>query len=266
MVGAQSMFSGQKLEAPTRRFYHRRKLGRHVLDAPVRARQLALLDSRKFRFHLSVLQSRTEMGNRVVHPLHTARTRGVVQYHSSAVKAPPVIRIAITGVESTGKSTLTEALSAQLDGVAVHECARYDAEVIGGKVTLATLERLAREQAQACEDAVIQAMANGSACVISDTDALVLKLWGEQAYDQRPVGLERLERWSDLTLLCAPTIPWEADSLRSMPGLEDRLALHASFLDAVNTLPAHAVIDATTHEKRLDQAVRAFQNFAVNRR
>tara|TARA_B100001093_G_scaffold230004_1_gene220518 strand:- start:235 stop:783 length:549 start_codon:yes stop_codon:yes gene_type:complete len=182
------------------------------------------------------------------------------------VKASPVIRIAVTGVESTGKSTLTEALSAQLGGVAVHECARYDAEVIGGKATLATLERLAREQAQACEAAVMQAIANGAACVISDTDALVLKLWGEQAYDQRPVGLERLEKWSDLTLLCAPTIPWEADSLRSMPRLEDRQALHASYLDAVTTLPAHAVIDATTHEKRLDQAVRAFQNFAVNRR
>ncbi len=50
-----------------------------------------------------------------------------------------------------------------------------------------------------------------------------------------------------------------------MPRLEDRLALHAAYAEAAAALPAHAIIDATTHEKRLDQAVRAFQNFVVNR-
>ena len=177
-----------------------------------------------------------------------------------------VIRIAITGVESTGKTTLTEALSARLGGLAVRECARYDEEVISGKATMATLERLAQAQVDACEAAVQQAATAGAACVVSDTDALVLQLWGEHAFDRAPAGLERLEAWPDLTLLCAPTIPWEADPLRSMPRLEDRLTLHAAYAQAVAALPAHAIIDATTHEKRLDQAVRAFQNFVVTRR
>ena len=176
-----------------------------------------------------------------------------------------VICIAITGVESTGKTTLTEGLSARLGGLAVRECARYDEEVIAGKVTLATLERLAQAQAEACEAAVQQAASSGTAFVVSDTDALVLQLWGEHAFDRSPAGLERLEAWPDLTLLCAPTIPWEADPLRSMPRLEDRVALHAAYAQAVAVLPAHAIIDATTHEKRLDQAVRAFQDFVVNR-
>ena len=181
------------------------------------------------------------------------------------MNASAAIRIAITGVESTGKTTLTEALSARLGGVAVRECARYDAEVIAGKATLATLERLADAQAEACKAAVQQAAATGAACVVSDTDALVLRLWGEHAFDQAPAGLGRLEAWPDLTLLCAPTIPWEADPLRSMPRLENRLALHAAYAEAVAALPAHAIIDATAHEKRLDQAVRAFQNFVDNR-
>ena len=181
------------------------------------------------------------------------------------MNASAVIRIAITGVESTGKTTLTEALSAQLGGLAVRECARYDLEVIAGEVTMATLERLAQAQAEACKAAVQQAAAAGAACVISDTDALVLQLWGEHAFDRAPAGLEQLEAWPDLTLLCAPTIPWEADPLRSMPRLEDRVALHAVYARAVAALPAHTIIDGTTHEKRLDQAVRAFQNFLVNR-
>ena len=181
------------------------------------------------------------------------------------MNASAVIRIAITGVESTGKTTLTEALIARLGGVAVRECARYDAEVIAGKATLATLERLAQAQADACEAAAQEAGATGAACVVSDTDALVLRLWGEHAFDRASAGLQRLEAWPDLTLLCAPTIPWEADPLRSMPRLEDRLALHAAYAEAVAALPAHAIIDATAHEKRLDQAVRAFQNFVDNR-
>lgn len=189
----------------------------------------------------------------------------MVQFHSATLSAPAVIRIAVTGVESTGKTTLTEALSTRLGGLAVLECARYDAEVIAGRATLATLERLAKEQAAACEAAVHEAAATGAACVVSDTDALVLRLWGEHAFDQAPAGLERLETWPDLTLLCAPTIPWEADPLRSMPRLEDRMALHTAYAESAASLPAHAIIDATTHEKRLDQAVRAFQNFLVNR-
>ena len=181
------------------------------------------------------------------------------------MNASAVIRIAITGVESTGKTTLTKALSARLGGVAVWECARYDTEVIAGKATLATLERLAQAQADACEAAVQQAAATGVACVVSDTDALVLRLWGEHAFDRAPAGLERLEALPNLTLLCAPTILWEADPLRSMPRLEDRLALHAAYAEAAAALPAHSIIDATAHEKRLDQAVRAFQNFLDNR-
>ena len=181
------------------------------------------------------------------------------------MNASAVIRIAITGVESTGKTTLTEALSARLGGVAVRECARYDDAVIAGKATLATLEQLADTQAKACEVAVQRAGATGAACVVSDTDALVFRLWGEHAFDRAPAGLERLEAWPDLTLLCAPTIPWEADPLRSMPSLDDRLALHAAYAEAIAALPAHAIIDSTTHEKRLDQAVRAFRKFEVNR-
>ena len=50
-----------------------------------------------------------------------------------------------------------------------------------------------------------------------------------------------------------------------MPRLEDRLALHAARAEAVAVLPAHAIIDSTAHEKRLDQAVRASSNYVVNR-
>lgn len=172
-----------------------------------------------------------------------------------------VIRIAITGVESTGKTTLAKALSAALGGVFVPECARFDAEVRAGNVSLATLSRLANEQLSACRLAASQAKRDDAACVVSDTDATVLKLWGKQVYGREPEGLDELIDWPQLTLLCAPNIPWEADPLRTLPKLEDRMNLHAKYERALASMPHVAAIDALAHEKRLDQAVRAFQNF-----
>ncbi len=174
------------------------------------------------------------------------------------MNVPPIIRIAITGVESTGKTTLTRALCEELGGVAVAECARYDPEVIAGNVTMSTLERLAFEQEQACQVAVKKALAEGASCVVSDTDAIVLRIWGKHVFGSTPTGLENLETWPDLTLLCAPTIPWEDEPLRTMSRIEDRLALHASYLDAVLSLPVYAVIDGKTYKNRLDQALQAF--------
>lgn len=172
-----------------------------------------------------------------------------------------VIRIAITGVESTGKTTLAKALSATLGGVFVAECARFDAEVRAGKASLATLSRLAHEQLAACRLAVAQAERDGATCVVSDTDATVLRLWGQHVFGREPEGLDALGKWPQMTLLCAPNIPWEADPLRTLPDLEDRLSLHANYERSLAYFPQLTTIDDTGHEKRLDQAVRAFQNF-----
>lgn len=171
------------------------------------------------------------------------------------------IKIAVTGVESTGKTTLTSALAAHLGGTTVRECARFDLDVQTGQVTLATLERLADEQWEACCVAERRAKDEGLRCVVSDSDAIVLSLWGEHVFGQAPSGLEPLTSWPDLVLLCVPNIPWEKDPLRSLPNLDDRLALHDRYLAALADFPHTAVIDAQGQEKRLDQAVRAFQKF-----
>lgn len=172
-----------------------------------------------------------------------------------------VIRIAITGVESTGKTTLAKGLSTALGGLFVGECARFDAEVRAGEVSLATLSRLAQEQLAACRLALAQAERDGATCVVSDTDATVLRLWGQHVFGREPEGLDALANWPQMTLLCAPNIPWEADPLRTLPNLDDRLNLHAKYERSLASLPHVTTIDATGHEKRLDQAVRAFQNF-----
>ena len=99
-------------------------------------------------------------------------------------------RIAITGVECTGKSTLAAGLAEALDAVLIDEAARFDAEVISGRVQISTLERLGRIQFKRCLEAEVSARQTGRFHVITDTDATVLSLWAEHAWGQKLAGLE----------------------------------------------------------------------------
>ena len=173
-------------------------------------------------------------------------------------------RIAITGVECTGKSTLAAGLAEALDAVLIDEAARFDAEVISGRVQISTLERLGRIQFKRCLEAEVSARQTGRFHVITDTDATVLSLWAEHAWGQKLAGLEAFARWPQFTLLCAPTIPWVADPLRNLPLESDRWALHEKYQRQVEASGPWGLVDAATPQKRLDQAVRAFLHFASN--
>jgi len=173
-------------------------------------------------------------------------------------------RIAITGVESAGKSTLGAALAEALNAVLVEEAARKDHEVLEEKVHLGTLERLGDTQFQACLEAERHALQTGRSTIITDTDATVLTLWGEHVWGAQPKGLEAFAAWPDFTLLCAPTIPWVNDPLRSMPNASDRWALHQKYEERLRGSVPWSLVDANTPQERLDQAVRAFLKFTSN--
>jgi nicotinamide riboside kinase len=88
-------------------------------------------------------------------------------------------------------------------------------------------------------------------------------MWGRWVFDAEIPGLEGLEQWADITLICAPNIPWVADPLRSLPDLSDRQKLHQRYLDELQNRADHpwVLIDGLTQEKRLEQSVRAVQFF-----
>jgi nicotinamide riboside kinase len=99
--------------------------------------------------------------------------------------------------------------------------------------------------------------------VISDSDSTVIRFWGRWTLRAEVSGLSKLEEWADLTLLCAPNIPWEPDPLRSLPNSNDRKQLHQLYVDDLQSRKDHpwTLIDGLTHEKRLEQSVRAVQYF-----
>ncbi|MBC6994928.1 ATP-binding protein [Neolewinella lacunae] len=159
----------------------------------------------------------------------------------------PNLTIRITGPESSGKSTLARDLAWALDGVYVAEAARGYLLARQGRYTAADLPRIWEVQRRS-EDA---ARAHSPGLVVCDTGPEVIRIWAEVKYGQCPKELRQaqLERHYDLTLLCAPDLPWEPDPLREAPDQATRLALFARYREL---LPEAHVISG---EERLERAV-----------
>ena len=173
------------------------------------------------------------------------------------------IRIAITGIESTGKTTLAKALAEVLNAEKADEVARYDTRVQNETIDLHDLTRLASAQLEACYAAERRAQVAGKTVIVSDSDATVIRLWGRWTLRAEVCGLTALEEWADLTLLCAANLPWEPDPLRSLPDANDRKQLHQLYIDDLQSRKDHpwTLIDGFTQEERLEQSVRAVQSF-----
>ncbi|ALD20128.1 AAA family ATPase [Hymenobacter sp. DG25A] len=128
-----------------------------------------------------------------------------------------MIRVSLTGPESTGKTTLSQQLAAHYRTTWAPEYARAYLEKNGPQYTLADLEQIARGQLAAEEEAAAQA----SRVVFCDTDLLVIKIWSEHAFGYCPEWiLQELQRHRyDLVLLLNVDLPWEPDPLREHPNL-----------------------------------------------
>ena len=137
------------------------------------------------------------------------------------MKSKPLYRIAITGPESSGKTTLARDLAAYFRTVWVPEYSREYLESLGRRYGYEDLEPIARGQA-AGEDRYALAARRFLFC---DTDMLVMKVWAEYRFGRCPSYiLDALKnRPYDLHVLCSPGIPWEYDPLRENPGEREEL-------------------------------------------
>ncbi len=124
-----------------------------------------------------------------------------------------MIRIAVTGPESCGKTTLCEQLSKETVCVWFPEFARTYLEQRDGAYEKADLDAIALGQA-----ALWNKHARGK-LAFYDTDMTVLKVWSEYKYGTCSAVLMQLyeAQQFDHYFLCSPDIPWEADPLREHP-------------------------------------------------
>lgn len=164
------------------------------------------------------------------------------------------LRIAVVGPESSGKSTLSQALAQAINGSWVAEYVReYFAHKGSSDYELADIVAIARGQlaAEAAFDAPL---------LICDTTVLVCKIWAEVRYQHCPAELLALYHPQDyaLHLLTRPDIPWEPDPLRENPN--DRDALFDLYEADLKASGARYIIVSGDPEQRLSTALAAFHS------
>ncbi|MFC2101127.1 AAA family ATPase [Bacteroidota bacterium] len=128
-----------------------------------------------------------------------------------------LIRVAITGPESTGKTMLTEALAQHYDTVWVPEYARIYVANLNRKYTLDDIISIAKGQ-------IISEKKHESRAykfLFCDTELIVTKIWAEHSFKKCPDWiLENINKQKyDLYLLCDIDTPWVPDPQREHPKL-----------------------------------------------
>ena len=123
-----------------------------------------------------------------------------------------LLKIVLTGPESSGKTTLAKALAAHYQTVWVPEYARNYLEPLGLDYQEEDLLHIAKGQLDLEEQFANQS----KGLLFCDTGLIVLKIWSEYRFGRcHPWILEQLQhRHYDLYLLCSPDIPWHYDPLR----------------------------------------------------
>jgi len=157
-----------------------------------------------------------------------------------------LIKVAITGPESTGKSTLACTLATHYKTVWVPEYARNYLNNLNHPYTFEDVEKIAREQI-AIEDKLLT---NAKNLLICDTELIVIKIWMDYKYHLVPAWIneEIKKRYYDIYLLCDIDIPWEPDPLRENPVLRE--FFFDWFKKEINDLNGNCIIISGDQEHR----------------
>ncbi len=134
-----------------------------------------------------------------------------------------MLKVALTGPESSGKTTLTLALAKHFDVPPLLEYSRAFLDKLTRPYVEEDLVPIAKGQlAQEME------VEKGDAPLyFCDTSLLVMRVWGLYKFGRSDDQIKEmlLAHPADLYLLCRPDIAWAPDPLREHASIEDREAL-----------------------------------------
>ena len=152
-----------------------------------------------------------------------------------------LVRICVTGPESTGKTTLARRLAEWANTEWVPEAARTYAERHGATLTAEDVGPIAREHISLADAAADRARARGASMLVLDTDLLSTVVYARHYYGSLPRWVEKEERArrASLYLLCDVDVPWVADGIRDRPAARD--ALFGEFAEALERRLASVV-------------------------
>lgn len=167
-------------------------------------------------------------------------------------------RVVVIGPESTGKSTLSEALATELQTLWVPEYARAYLLERDNRYSEEDMLTMAQGQMQT-EDAAAEV---ANKLLICDTDLNVIKVWAEHKYKRCASWVleEIARRKYDLYLLTYIDISWEEDPLREHGTQHMRQYFYNIYRDIVQNSGLPWTDVRGTHEERLTTALQAIQS------
>ncbi|MFU8843998.1 MAG: AAA family ATPase [Bacteroidales bacterium] len=165
-------------------------------------------------------------------------------------------KIAITGPESTGKSTLSNQLASHYHCLWVPEFAREYLNNLNRSYGYDDILQIAKGQVK-LEN---QAAAASSGFLFCDTEMTVCKIWCEFKYGRvHPWILKQLEKQRyDLYLLMDTDLPWQHDPLREHP--DKRKQLFDLYRNELISHYRPFMIISGTGEERLQRAIEVVDN------
>jgi NadR type nicotinamide-nucleotide adenylyltransferase len=175
--------------------------------------------------------------------------------HNAQVKQ---IRIAITGPESSGKTTLARQLAELYKGQYIPEFAREYVEKLPYHYSFQDVETIARNQV----DQYLVTKTSSEKLFFFDTWLIITKVWFRWVFGKTPNWLDDqiLNCPIDLFLLCRPDLPWEADSVRENGG-ENRIRLFEEYRNELIHYGFSFVEISGTDDQRLNNAIDAIRKF-----
>ncbi|MFL5608374.1 MAG: AAA family ATPase [Gemmatimonadaceae bacterium] len=131
----------------------------------------------------------------------------------------PLVRVCVTGPESTGKTTLARRLAEWAHTEWIPEASRVYAERVRRELRWSDVVPIAKEHVALAEAGDAMARADGSLAIILDTDLLSTVIYSRHYYAAVPrwVAHEERRRRADLYLLCNVDVPWVPDGVRDRP-------------------------------------------------
>lgn len=178
------------------------------------------------------------------------------QWIAPCVRSYFVKRVCIIGSESTGKTTLAEALARHFETCWVPEYARSYLTANGGHCDQDDLQRIA--QGQVASENSLARQANR--LLVCDTNLLATMIWSERYWGHVPEQIAQLHEQHryDLYMLTGLDVPWQADGLRDSPHL--RGWMQRRFEQELQRSNAPYIHLNGCHEQRLVQAIRAIES------
>ena len=127
-----------------------------------------------------------------------------------------MLKIIVTGPESSGKTTLCKALSKHFNLPFSKEYAREYLEKINKDYNQDALLKIAKEQLKSEQNTQLL-----------DTDLITIKIWSEYKYGSCDkwilTQIEKQKSEKRFYLLCTADIPWKKDVLRESPNNREEL-------------------------------------------